>query len=281
MPHWLASLGAGGYPALADFAHSHGADDLAVESLLAGAHRFSSHELRFTTSAGLIALNFAPDRARDLLESAQAMSPDFSARIEIGLLVLGHPPAAAPIPVPADLAARLAAVNDDAFVLAFLAAQHALANDLNAAVDLAEKALTLESDGWQHLSTVAHLLTRRSRSAQRLPDDQERAIKLAERAVDQLHQWNGPTEQALQTLLRVLTLAGSFSKILDRQLPPVAGGQGSRRLASAASAEQIPQVDHGQQHTAEAARSDRPSPQSPGSRSPHRRRDRGRRYAFG
>jgi tetratricopeptide (TPR) repeat protein len=231
MPHWLTSLGADGYAALADFAHSHGADDLAVEALLAGANRFSSHELRFTTSAGLIALNFAPDRARDLLESAQAISPDFSARVEIGLLVLGHPAAAAPIPVPADLAARLAAINDDAFVLAFLAAQHALANDLNAAVDLAENALTLEPDGWQHLSTLAHLLTRRSRSAQRRPDDQERAIKLAERAVDQLNQWNGPTEQALRTLLRVLTLAGSFSKVLDRTLPPPDGRAVEREAA--------------------------------------------------
>ena len=231
MPHWLTSLGADGYAALADFAYSHGADDLAVEALLASANRFSSHELRFTTSAGLIALNFAPDRARDLLESAQAISPDFSARVEIGLLVLGHPAAAAPIPVPADLAARLAAINDDAFVLAFLAAQHALANDLNAAVDLAEKALTLEPDGWQHLSTLAHLLTRRSRSAQRRPDDQERAIKLAERAVDQLHQWNGPTEQALRTLLRVLTLAGSFSKVLDRTLPPPDGRAVEREAA--------------------------------------------------
>ena len=66
------------------------------------------------------------------------MSPGFSARVEIGFLVLGHPAAATPIPVPADLATRLAAIDDDAFVLTFLAAQRALANDLNAAVDLAE-----------------------------------------------------------------------------------------------------------------------------------------------
>ncbi len=228
MPHWLTNLGADGYAALADFAHSHGVDDLAVEALLAGADRFRSHQLRFTTSAGLIALNFDPDRARDLLGSAQAMSPDFSARVEIGFLVLGHPAAAAPIPVPADLATRLAAIADDAFVLAFVAAQRALADDLNAAVDLAEKALALESDSWQHLTSLAHLLTRRSRSAQRRPDDQERAIELAERAVDQLHQWNGPTEQALQTLLRVLTLAGSFAQILDRTLHPPEGRASER-----------------------------------------------------
>jgi tetratricopeptide (TPR) repeat protein len=231
MPHWLASLGADGHAALADFAHSHGVDDLAVEALVAGAEQFPSYALRFATSAGLIALNSAPDRARELLESAQAMSPDFSARVEIGFLALGYPAAAAPIPVPADLAVRLAAIDDDAFVLGFLSAQRALANDLNAAVDLAEKALALEPDGWQRLSILAHLLTRRSRSVQRRPDDQERAIELAERAVDQIHQWNGPTEQALQTLLRVLTLAGSFPKILDRTLPPPDGRAGEREAA--------------------------------------------------
>jgi len=78
-----------------------------------------------------------------------------------------------------------------------------------------------------------------------------------------------------------LTIESRRQKHPGGQLPPGAGGQGSRRSASAASAEQLPQIDHGQQHTAELARSDRGGPQSPGSRSPHRRRHRGRRYAFG
>lgn len=233
MPQWLVSLGADGHAALADFAHSHSADDLAIEVLIEGADRFPHRALRFTTTAGLIALHSAPDRARELLQSARAMSPEFSARIEIGFLLLAHPLAATPVPVPADLAARLAAVDDDAFVSGFLSAQRALVGDLNAAVDLAEKAVALEPDSWQHLISLAHLLTRRSRSAQRRPDDQERAIAVAERAVDQLHQWNGPSGQALQTLLRALALAGTFTKILDRALPPPDGRATEREAASA------------------------------------------------
>ncbi len=233
MPDWLTSLGADGHAALADFAYSHGTDDLAIEALLAGAARFPSHEPRFTTTAGLIALHSAPDRARELLESARAMSPDFSARIEIGFLVLENSAPATPVLVPADLAARLAAIDNDAFVVAFLSAQRALAGDLNTSAALAEKALALEPDSWQYLSSLAHLLTRRSRSAQRRPDDQERAIVLAERAVDQLHQWNGPSEQALQTLLRVLTLAGAFSRVLDWALPPPDGRASEREAARA------------------------------------------------
>jgi hypothetical protein len=76
MPLWLVSLGADGHAALADFAFSHEVHDLAVEVLLAGAGRFPSHELQFTSTAGLVALRFDPDRARELLESAKAMPGD-------------------------------------------------------------------------------------------------------------------------------------------------------------------------------------------------------------
>jgi hypothetical protein len=63
------------------------------------------------------------------------------------------------------------------------------------------------------------------------------------------------------------------------QLPPRsssgAGGQASRRPASGAPVGQFPQVDHGQQHTVEAARNDLARLQSSGSRSPRQWRSRG------
>ena len=62
------------------------------------------------------------------------------------------------------------------------------------------------------------------------------------------------------------------------QLPPRsspgAGGQASRRPASGAPVGQFPQVDHGQQHTVEAARNDLARLQSSGSRSPRQWRSR-------
>jgi hypothetical protein len=68
------------------------------------------------------------------------------------------------------------------------------------------------------------------------------------------------------------------------QLPPRpapgAGGKTSQRPASAASARQLPQIDHGE-HTAEADRSDGAHPQSSSSPPRHRWRPRGRRYAIG
>jgi hypothetical protein len=69
------------------------------------------------------------------------------------------------------------------------------------------------------------------------------------------------------------------------QLPPWpapgASGTPSQRPASAAPAEPLPPIDDGQQHTAEAARSDPAHPRSPGSWSAHQRRHRGHRHTIG
>jgi hypothetical protein len=240
-PPWLADLEADGYAALADFARSHGADALAAEALLAGADRFPARKLRFTAGAGLLLLNEDRDRARELLESVRPVSPGFDALVEIGFLILGHPAAsAAPIQISVELASRLAAVDDEAVVIDFLARQRVRANDLDAAVALAEKALAVEPDEWQLLDHLAHVLTRRSMSVHHRLDDQKRAVELAERAIDQLHRWDGPTGQALLTLLRVLMRAGLMSKVLDRALPPpngrASGQEAARPVVIAAAA---------------------------------------------
>jgi Domain of unknown function (DUF1707) len=62
---------------------------------------------------------------------------------------------------------------------------------------------------------------------------------------------------------------------------PGAGGQASRRPPSAGPGGQLPPAGHGQQHTAEAARSDPAHPRPPGSRSAHQRRHRGHRCTMG
>ena len=62
---------------------------------------------------------------------------------------------------------------------------------------------------------------------------------------------------------------------LPQRSSPGAGGQASRRPASGAPAGQFPQVEHGQQHTAEAGRSDLADLQSSGSQPPRQWRSRG------
>jgi hypothetical protein len=60
-----------------------------------------------------------------------------------------------------------------------------------------------------------------------------------------------------------------------------AGGQASQRLPSADPGEELPPVDGGQPHIAEAGRSRLPRQQSSGSRPPHRWRSRGHGYTIG
>lgn len=83
----------------------------------------------------------------------------------------------------------------------------------------------------------------------------------------------------------VLMLESRRRKRSGGQLPPRsasgAGGPTSRRPASGAWAEQLPQADHRQQHTAEAAPNDRGGSQPSRSGQPDGRRPRGRRYAIG
>jgi hypothetical protein len=67
---------------------------------------------------------------------------------------------------------------------------------------------------------------------------------------------------------------GSSGQLPPRSSPG-AGGQASRRPAPGAPAGQFPQVDHGQQHAAEAARSDLAGLQSSGSQPPRQWRSRG------
>ena len=62
---------------------------------------------------------------------------------------------------------------------------------------------------------------------------------------------------------------------------PGPGGQASQRPPPAGPGGQLPRADHGQRHTAEAARRDPARPRSPGSRSAHQWRHRRHRHTIG
>ena len=76
-------------------------------------------------------------------------------------------------------------------------------------------------------------------------------------------------------------LASRHEKRSGGQSAPGVGGRASRRPPSVGHGGQFPPADHGQQHTAEAARSDPAPPRSPASRSAHQQRHRGHRYTIG
>lgn len=221
-PAWLSPDGGSlGLVALADYAHAHGLTGLAVDVLLVAAGRTPESKFRYTRNAGLMVLDSDRPRARELIAIAASM-PEASgdARLEIGRAVLAHPEgSAAPVAVPDELEARLDAITDDDLVLSFLASRSEHAGDVDRAVDLSERALALVPDSAGLMEALARALSRRARTSRTQPADQRRAIQLASDAVDQLHDWSGPTESALYTLLQCLVVAGQFTKVLDRSLP--------------------------------------------------------------
>jgi len=75
--------------------------------------------------------------------------------------------------------------------------------------------------------------------------------------------------------------AASEQKRSREQLPPGPASGAGRHGSQRAGAEQFPPLDHGQQHTAEAARNRLAHPESPASRSAHQWRHRGHRYTIG
>ncbi|WP_329060561.1 DUF4365 domain-containing protein [Amycolatopsis sp. NBC_01480] len=221
-PTWLSPDGGNiGLIALASYAHAHYLPGLAADVLLLAAGRAPETKYKHTRDAALILLESDRARARDLLAIA-ATTPIASgdARIAIGHAVLAHPEgSAAPIVISDEVMAQLDAIADDELVLAFRAQRSERAGDLDHAIDLFEQALALVPDSAGLMDTLAASLLRRARAGRMQPFDEQRAVQLSSGAVDQLHNWSGPTESALKTLLQGLTVSGQFSKVLDRSLP--------------------------------------------------------------
>jgi tetratricopeptide (TPR) repeat protein len=225
-PAWLGAAGPStGLAALGEYAHSHDLEELAVEAVLAAAARDPGLAYRYIRNAGLMLLETDPGRARDLLSSARAMDAGVTdLRLDVGQAILDHPQgSAAPVAIGAELEAQLRAVDDDEFVLSFLARRHEHAGDLDSAVKLSEKALDLAPDSVRHMEALASALGRRARTSGARPADQKRSITLAADTLDQIHRWSGPTDSPLRTLLTNQMAAGQFANALDRSLPSPGG----------------------------------------------------------
>ncbi len=220
-PPWLSAAGAGeGLAAVAEYAHSHGLIPLAVQALLTAAERDPSQAVKRFRVAGLLLMDLERDRSRQLLNEAYELPGGTEdLHIAVGLVVAQHPEGdAAPVTIPPELEARITAATDDEFVLAFRATRAQRLGDMETAVSLFEAAVAIEPDSAALMVALAESLARRSRTATGRPTDQEASITWASKALDQLHEWNGPTEGALSALLQAQMSAGRFAGALDRSL---------------------------------------------------------------
>jgi tetratricopeptide (TPR) repeat protein len=220
-PAWLFAGEAGkGLVTLADYAHAHEENFLAVEALLKASDLNQDSRYRYTRGAGLILLQDDRSRARGVLDIAASM--DGAAgdpKLAIGYSILDHPvDSANPIALAPAIESQLSAIEDDDMVVAFMARRAQHAGDVESAVALAEKALDLDPEAAGYMDLLAEALMRRAHSAHARQGDRDRGIRLAEAAIDQLHQWAGPTEVPLHTLLRSLIISGRFGEALNRSL---------------------------------------------------------------
>lgn len=210
-----------GLQIVAEYAHSHGLEELGADALMRAADRNADHRYRYTRNAGLILLDSDRPRSRELLDAASQMSEGSNdVRLDLGLAALAHPSGSAmPLALTPELEAKLSGVDDDEMILTAMARRAQHSGDLQTAVHLTEKAFALGTDSSGVMDALAEALTRRAHSPHAQPGDRDRAIRLATSAVEQLHRWSGPTQQPLATLLRSLMTAGRFADALDRALP--------------------------------------------------------------
>ena len=225
-PGWLHAGGTGeGLAVVAQYARSHELPVLAVEALAAVVEENDAEKYRHTRTSGLLLLTEDRERAKQLLDEAQAM-PDSAGdvRLAIGFLALDHPPiSAVPITMAADLRSQLEAAVHDEVTVSFLARQAELRGEDDLSVQLHERALSLDPTSPGYMQRLAHALLRRANGPQAHADDATRAVELAAKAVEQLHEWAGPTEEALGTLLQAQLFAGRVSAALNSALPPPDG----------------------------------------------------------
>jgi tetratricopeptide (TPR) repeat protein len=221
-PSWLSAPGGGeGLAAVAEYAHSHGLVALAVDALLTAADRDASKALRRLRVAGLLLMDDDRERSRQLLVNARDLPGGADdLHLAIGIVVAQHPEGdAAPVILPAELESRIELITDDEFVLSFRATRAERSGDLDSAVALFQAALEIAPDAAALMLALAQSLARRARTPKAKPKDRASSMSWAAKAVDQLHDWSGPTDGALSILLQAQMSAGQFAGALDRSLP--------------------------------------------------------------
>ncbi|MBY4383507.1 DUF4365 domain-containing protein [Rhodococcus fascians] len=220
-PPWLAAFGPSrGLLSMADYAHAHEINDLSADIFVKAAELDAKNACRYITNGGLVLLDSNHDRAQNLFRRAVAISKEVTdPRLAVGLAILEHPAnSAKPVSLASDVEALLEASNDDSVVLSFLARRKEFGRDLNGAVSIAERAQILAPKSAGVAEMLADILIQRAMSNCSVPGDLKRSLSLAQAAVDQIHEWNGPTKSALTTLLKCLMAAGDFADVLNRSL---------------------------------------------------------------
>ncbi len=227
-PTWLSSSDAAQelWRALGAFAAQHEVNLPAARALERSAD-FGGHAgARARAFAGLCLLWVDQVASRDLLERARKEGAVLLA--DMGLAILEIPPdAAKPVVVPESIRSADAATLDaEPTILNFLGENALRLGDLDAAVELRERAVaaaTTEGSG-VHLELARTIWRRAFEGGQATPRERRRAVELAKRAVEDRRRWRGPSVAALRLYLDIELTGGDARAGLLAALPSSEGG---------------------------------------------------------
>lgn len=221
-PPWLAAKDGLGWMSVGMYAASHNLLSLSADAFELAAGASEEHRGKRLAAAGINATGYDRDRARKLFDEASRFT-SAELLVRIGQAALNHPQQdAGPRVIDPPLDEVDPAVATDAFIQDFLCDQCQRSGDIESAIVHARRAIELEPDNTDYGASLALALGRRALRARSNPDDLREAAILLSRAVDQRHAWDGPTEQVLDDLLRVLALTGDNEAILNyTRIPPM------------------------------------------------------------
>ncbi|MCU1578212.1 MAG: hypothetical protein JWP19_416 [Rhodoglobus sp.] len=221
-PSWMPVSAGRLWRIAALFAFEHGEYLLAAEALVRGAQTAESPADQYL-QAGHMLIDVDPDLARHHLEEARARGGESFGADLLGFL-LDNGSQATRIQAEAaelDLSGADALLNVHA---QFFASQvDWYLGDFDRAVQHSQMVADITPESSGGMLQLAQAFLRRSRASSAQLGDIQRAVSIGIRALDQRHEWSGPTAGFLEFALQALSLAGDYSEVYRRSLPSPEG----------------------------------------------------------
>jgi len=222
-PTWLDTIGVDGWTSIGNFAANHGLQRMSSEAYHHGAEAALESQLRdnLLTAAGTNLTTIdSPAASAILAEVGQS-----TLRLEIAIALSNDPDATlAAGSLPNTLQQKIDNFDgDDDYIVKFRASQLAYQGHYSAAIRSFEKVLKADPHDSILMTDLAESLGRRSQTPDREPGDYSRAISLVRAALDQVRRWSGPTERHLDSLIRLLLMAGNWGAVLKEATVPPTG----------------------------------------------------------
>jgi hypothetical protein len=221
--------------AVASYAAEHNLRRESGEAFARAADSAGSRCARARALAGVQLISSDREVARDLLERAREEGE--TVVVDVGLTALSLPEGdAGPYDIPESLRTLpQSQVDSDPFLLNFLGEAALRRREYTEAVSLRERAVAAagDRDSTYRLALAASLRRRALSEPGNSGADLRRALGYAQAAVAERRRWRGPSAQALEEVLDILTMASDVSAVITAALPESLAGTALEAEAAA------------------------------------------------